>query len=60
MTAFATVGQDGGVDAETIKAMLEQHVEHSGSDPDRGHLQLEPIAVVATPAATHVRFRVVM
>jgi hypothetical protein len=59
LTPFATVGQDGGVDAETIKAMLEQHVEYSGSGPDRGHLQLEPIAVVDTPAATHVRFRVV-
>jgi len=47
------------VDAETLKAMLEQHVECSGSDPDRGHLQFEPIAVVDTPAATHVRFRVV-
>lgn len=59
MTPFATVGQDGGVDADTIKAVLEQHVEYSRSDPDRGHLQREPVAVVDTPAPTRLRFRVV-
>jgi hypothetical protein len=37
------------VDAETVKAMLEQHFEYSGSDPDRAHAIYHDDAVLEFP-----------
>jgi hypothetical protein len=38
-----------GVDAATVKAMLEQHFEYSGSDPDRAHAMYHPDAIIEFP-----------
>jgi hypothetical protein len=37
------------VDAATIKAMLEQHFEHAGKDPERGHEMYREDAVLEFP-----------
>ena len=37
------------VDAATIKAMLEQHFEHAGEDPERGHEMYREDAVLEFP-----------
>lgn len=37
------------MDAATIKAMLEQHFEYSGSDPDRAHAMYTEDAVLEFP-----------
>jgi hypothetical protein len=37
------------MDAETVKAMLEQHFEHSGADPDRAHAMYHDDAVLEFP-----------
>jgi hypothetical protein len=38
-----------GVDAPTVKAMLQQHFEHSGSDPDFAHAMYHDDAVLEFP-----------
>jgi len=38
-----------GVDAATVKAMLEQHFEYAGSDPDRAHAMYHEDAVLEFP-----------
>ena len=37
------------MDAQTIKAMLEQHFEFSGTDPDRAHAMYTEDAVLEFP-----------
>jgi SnoaL-like domain len=37
------------MDAATVKAMLEQHFEYSGSDPDRAHAMYHEDAVLEFP-----------
>jgi ketosteroid isomerase-like protein len=37
------------MDAETIKEMLEQHFEHSASDPERAHAMYHEDAVLEFP-----------
>lgn len=37
------------VDAATVRAMLEQHFEYAGSDPDRAHEMYHPDAVLEFP-----------
>ena len=37
------------MDADTIKAMLEQHFEYSASDPDRAHAMYTDDAVLEFP-----------
>ncbi len=38
-----------GVDAATVKAMLERHFEHASSDPDRAHAMYHDDAVLEFP-----------
>ena len=38
-----------GMNAATIKAMLEQHFQYSGSDPDRAHAMYTEDAVLEFP-----------
>jgi hypothetical protein len=38
-----------GVDAATVKAMLEQNFEYSSSDPERAHEMYHPDAVLEFP-----------
>jgi hypothetical protein len=37
------------MDAPTVKALLEQHFEYSGSDPDRAHAMYHDDAVLEFP-----------
>lgn len=37
------------MDAATIRAMLEQHFEHAGGDPDRAHEMYQSDAVLEFP-----------
>jgi SnoaL-like domain len=37
------------MDAETVRKMLEQHFEHSGSDPDLAHAMYHEDAVLEFP-----------
>jgi SnoaL-like domain len=37
------------MDSATVKAMLEQHFEYSGSDPDRAHAMYHEDAVLEFP-----------
>ena len=37
------------MDAATVRAMLEQHFEHAGSDPDRAHAIYHDDAVLEFP-----------
>jgi hypothetical protein len=38
-----------GMDAETIKAMLQQYFKHSRSDPDHAHAMYTEDAVLEMP-----------